>query len=87
VLVSALWGIERRLRNEQVVGSSPTSGSTEAQVNDMIWGFFAVLGLRHGVNAADNIRSRPAARIVAVSKDPPACDTTPFPAPSTRTRG
>jgi hypothetical protein len=44
-------------------------------------------GLRHGANSADGAASRPDARIVAVSSAPPAHETTPLPAPSTRTRG
>jgi hypothetical protein len=38
----------------------------------------------HGANAMANARSRPVARIVAVSNVPPAWDTTPLPAPSTQ---
>jgi len=39
------------------------------------------IGLRHGASAADNARSRPEAKIVAVNNDPPAWETTPAATP------
>ena len=44
-------------------------------------------GLRHRARALDNAVSSPAARNVSTSETAPACDTTPTPDASGRTRG
>jgi hypothetical protein len=58
-----------------------------ARSNSTLAGSWTANELHHGANASDRARSRPVARIVSVSSDPPAWETTPRPAPSTRTRG
>jgi hypothetical protein len=66
---------------------SPPSPRATARSSSTFAGSWMANGLRHGASGADSAASRPDARIVAVSSAPPAHETTPLPAPSTRTRG
>jgi hypothetical protein len=73
--------------NAMSARQSPPRARVTARSSSTFAGLCTASGLRHGANAADNASSRPDARIVAVRSVPPALQTTPRPASSTRTRG
>ncbi len=66
---------------------SPPSATARATSSRILPGSGTARGRRHGVSAADIALSRPGLRAVSTSSTPPACETTPLPPPSMRTRG
>ena len=66
---------------------SPPSPSATARSSSTFAGSCTAVGRRQRASPADSAQSRPDARIVAVSSAPPACETTPRPAPLTRMGG
>jgi hypothetical protein len=66
---------------------SPPTASVTARSRTVFPGSWTARVLRHGASAADSSRSNPTARAASVGNTPPACETTPDPPGSTRTRG
>ena len=73
--------------NPMSAGQSPPNPSVIARSVTTLAGSWIARGLRQGANPAASNRSSPEILTASVNSDPPACDTTPLPAPSTRTRG
>jgi hypothetical protein len=66
---------------------SPPNASDTARSISTFAGSCLANGDRHADNPADSSRPSPDTRTVSVSSTPPADDTTPLPAVSTRTDG
>ena len=66
---------------------SPPRAVASATSSRTLPGSCTVRGLRHGASAADIEVSRPTLRTVSTNSTVPACETAPWPPPSTRTRG
>ena len=66
---------------------SPPSATASATSSRILPGSCTVRGFRQGTSAADIAASRPDLPIVSTNSTAPACETTPRPPPSTRTRG
>jgi hypothetical protein len=65
----------------------PAQRHRERQTRHDLRGSCTANGLRQRANPADNARSKPDARTASTSRTPPARETTPEPAESTRTYG
>jgi hypothetical protein len=66
---------------------SPPNARATARSHTTLAGSCRANGLRHGANARDNSAPSLLARTASASSTPPARDTTPEPAASTRTQG